>query len=102
MRNLGLTHINNRNSSNRAALDGGLDMQPGSHDAHAIQSSAGNVIQFPRPVSSLGSAANSRTETCELFIDDREFATSCFLAIFSGLVLLLIGLGYAGYRAFIT
>src|SRR4051812_7455903 len=42
-RNLGLTHINTRNSSSRAAFDGGTNPQPGSLGANTHP----NLIRLP-------------------------------------------------------
>lgn len=88
------------NSSNRTG-DGGIHPS-GPLLGDAVHNTPNNVIRFPRPVSSLGSAANSRAQQREPFIDLREFATGCFLAIFASSVLVLVCIGFIGYRAFVA
>jgi hypothetical protein len=87
------------NSSNRTG-DGGI------HPSGPLLGDAihtpNNVIRFPRPVSSLGSAANSRAQQREPFIDLREFATGFFLGCFVAFAAVLICIGFIGYRAFVT
>jgi hypothetical protein len=89
------------NSSNRPPLDGGFNTGAGPLLGDAIHT-PNNVIRFPRPVSSLGSAANSRAQQREPFIDLHEFATGFFLGCFVALAAVLICIGFFGYRAFVA
>lgn len=101
-RNFGLTGINTDNLSNRTVIDGGFNSPSGSHGAHAIQSHAENIIQFPRPVSSLGSAANSRAQQREFFIQVCEIAGRLLFFGLFALSWLFVGLVYLLYRALVT
>jgi hypothetical protein len=91
MRNFGV--------SSRPA-DGGIQ-RSGPHMRDAIHPRT-NLITFPRLVSSLEPAVNSRAEPRESFIQVHEFATGFFLGCFVALVAVLFCIGFVGYRALIA
>jgi hypothetical protein len=87
------------NSSNRPPLDGGFNTGAGPLLGNARQAPNSNIIEFP---SGRAFLPDSRAKSRELSIDDREFATGCFLAIFASSVLVLVCIGFIGYRAFVS
>ena len=97
MRNPSLSEL-----SNRPPLGGESNTGAGPLLGDAVHTPNSNVIQFPRPVSSLGSAANSRAQQREPFIDIPEFATGFFLGCFVALTAVLFCIGFFGYRALIA
>jgi hypothetical protein len=83
------------NSSDRT-VDGGI--QPsGPHGAVTQYTSGAEIIPFPSRF-----LPDSRAKSREPSIQVREFATCVFIGIFAGLVLVLFGLGFIGYRALVA
>jgi hypothetical protein len=81
-------------------LDGGTNTSGGPLLGDAVL--APNPYSVASTSSSLRGRLNSRAQQRELFIDIREFATGLFLIGFGALVVFLVAIGFAGYRAFVS